>query len=436
MAKEIAWFEANNGRVLATLIVDTDDEFSAMILARDELERFRWIGATGYFDSPEAAVVDLVRKLNDLVPDLDAHRVQGDTEGEPVDFFAPVVEESKWNARFRQLISGHAFMAARQIISEMMRWYEDVDGNFIEQFQTTGFDARVWELYLFAVLTEAGLGVERPKPAPDFLAVGPLGEFAIEATTVNPSIAKDGTISTPSLPNNDHEFREYLRNYLPIKYAGPLTSKLQKEYWKNSSVAGKPLVFAIQDFHGVMSMTYSGSALPIYLYGYAYDAERDKDDRLRVRVSKIVEHQWGSKVIPSGFFSFPGAENVSAVIFNSGGTIAKFNRIGVEVGFGSNSVLMIRRGWMWDPNPNSAEPSHFIHFVAESYPESWIEGMDVYHNPNARYPLDPDFLPGAAHHRLQEDGTIETKSTAWKPIGSQTSILTFDEDEGDPTLPA
>ena len=25
----------------------------------------------------------------------------------------------------------------------------DADGNFVEQFQTTGFNARIWELYLF-----------------------------------------------------------------------------------------------------------------------------------------------------------------------------------------------------------------------------------------------------------------------------------------------
>lgn len=70
---------------------------------------------------------------------------------------------------------------------ETMRWYDDVDGNFIEQFQTPGFDARVWELYLFAVLTEAGFTVSRPKPATDLLAVGPRGDFTVEATAINPT---------------------------------------------------------------------------------------------------------------------------------------------------------------------------------------------------------------------------------------------------------
>jgi len=38
----------------------------------------------------------------------------------------------------------------------MMRFYEDTDGNFVEQFQTTAFDACIWELYLFATFTELG----------------------------------------------------------------------------------------------------------------------------------------------------------------------------------------------------------------------------------------------------------------------------------------
>jgi hypothetical protein len=41
----------------------------------------------------------------------------------------------------------------------MMRWYEDADGNFVEQFQTTGFNARLWELYLFTTLVETGYGL-------------------------------------------------------------------------------------------------------------------------------------------------------------------------------------------------------------------------------------------------------------------------------------
>lgn len=39
---ELAWFASDDERMLATLIVDTDGEFSAVLLARDLKERYRW----------------------------------------------------------------------------------------------------------------------------------------------------------------------------------------------------------------------------------------------------------------------------------------------------------------------------------------------------------------------------------------------------------
>lgn len=36
----------------------------------------------------------------------------------------------------------------------------DRDGNSCEQFQSTGFDTQVWELYLLSALEEAGSDIE------------------------------------------------------------------------------------------------------------------------------------------------------------------------------------------------------------------------------------------------------------------------------------
>jgi hypothetical protein len=92
----------------------------------------------------------------------------GDEKGVPVDFFTPIVKQASLNPAFVGLSNLNGYSSARGIIEPMMRWYEDADGNFVEQFQSTGFDARIWELYLFAAFTEIGYEISRIHAIPDF----------------------------------------------------------------------------------------------------------------------------------------------------------------------------------------------------------------------------------------------------------------------------
>jgi hypothetical protein len=123
----------------------------------------------------------------------------------------------------------------------------------------------------------------------------------------------------------------------------------------------------------------------------------------------------------------PGDENVSGVIFNNSATISKFNRMGLIAGFGSPRVKLIRQGTVVDHDANAAEAKEFIHEIDPStYKETWMEGMDVFHNPQALQPLDPDSLPGAAHHRLLGNGLVESLTPEWHPLGSLTYITLMD----------
>ncbi|WP_425258145.1 hypothetical protein ACPOLB_21800 [Rubrivivax sp. RP6-9] len=211
---------------------------------------------------------------------------------------------------------------------------------------------------------------------------------------------------------------------MPIRYAGPLTAKLGKKYWEKENVKGLPLAFAIQDFHAPNSMVTSRTALPVYLYGVVWDWAKDADGKLVITPKKVERHVWGQKTVQSGFFSLPGTENISAVIANASATISKFNRMGVLAGFGSKRVRMLRQGTAANPDPNSEVPVAFVHDVnAPDYSETWMEGMDVYHNPNALHPLHPAMLPGAAHHRLGQDGQVESLVPKWQPFGSTTQII-------------
>lgn len=430
-AEEIRWFEAADGRIVANIIRDrTDNDFCGIVLGRDEQERFRWIAATAFFEAADEAFVALTTKIDELLPNLDEESKQGDAKGPPVDFFTPLRKSKQPpNSGFMALRDREGFSPAKACIEPMMRWYEDADGNFVEQFQTTGFDARIWELYLFATFTEAGFSIDRKSAVPDYTCWGVAGEFCAEATTVNPSRDETGALIPPPPIENETQYQDILRNYLPIKYAGPLTSKLAKRFWEQPNAAGKPLVFAIQDFHMPMAMTFSRSALPTYLYGNTHAAQRELDGSLKIVVTPVETHQWNKKVIPSGFFKLEGAENVSAVIFNASATLSKFNRIGVLTGFGSKRVRLTRTGVAINLDPNASEPIKFRHEVNDAgYTETWIEGMDVYHNPWAKHPLNPDMLPGAAHHRLLPDGQVLSTSPDWQPLSSITSISLASDD--------
>lgn len=185
--RELAWFESSSGRVLALLMIDTDLEYSGILFAHDLAERFRWVGQTGVYSTVAEAADTLASQVSETELDVEELRTQGD-EGVAMNFFEEVPGR-KLHDRYMFLASDPAWTPARSVVANIMRWYEDGDGNFVEQFQTDGFDSRIWEVYLCAMIVENGYIVSHPSPAPDFLA-GRLRRrrrFTVEATTVNPS---------------------------------------------------------------------------------------------------------------------------------------------------------------------------------------------------------------------------------------------------------
>ena len=422
MAEEIGWYEHGGERVLGLLVRDKiDNEFTGLVFARDRKLRFRAVGMTRFYTRSSDAEVELHHEREGMAAEPDAEYHQGDEKGMPIDFFASVVPSNRLNPDFVKVRDTEEFSAARGIIEPMMRWYEDADGNFVEQFQTTGFDARLWELYLFAAFSEMGYYIDRSNAIPDFICDSPMATFCVEATTVNPTRDSTGTIVPEPEVNTPEEMDAYLNGYMPIKFGSPLTSKLAKKYWEQSHVAGKSLIFALQDFSSPQSMLRTRTAFERYISGYALDWERDADGTLRIHPRKIGSHRWAAKVIPSGFFELPDADNVSAVAFSNSGTISKFNRMGLLAGFGSKRLRLVRTGFAINPDPNATEPIRFQHSVNDpDYHETWCEGLDVWHNPNAKYPIDPDLLPCAAHHYLLPDGRIESFVPDWHPLGSVT----------------
>jgi len=420
-ANEVEFFEVDDGRIVGMVVEDmTDRDFGGLVIAQDAHKRFRCVRITEFKPTIEEAreALAIEMAIAKQAPPEDFY--QGDEQGEAVDFFAPVREQEVLNPDFVKLSVEDGYSPARSIIDPMMRWYEDADGNFVEQFQTSGFDQRIWELYLFATFTELGFEIDRSKNIPDFCCRGLFGEFTAEAVTVGPT-KQGGKIVKPPNIESDKDRLDYLNNYMPIKFGSALYSKLGKKYWEYDHVQGKPFVLAIHDFSAPGSMVYTRSALEAYAFGFSHEFERSEDGTLRILPRKIVEHRWGDKIIPSGFFDQPDSENVSALLFSNSGTIAKFNRMGILNGFGNGNVLAVREGTMVNHDPSATMPKYFRVIVnSEGYEETWVEGLTVIHNPKAIIPLDPDLFPGACHLHLTEEGQVVSWTPDFFPFGSVT----------------
>lgn len=415
---ELAWLATADERVLGVVTHDQiDDDFGWVALARDERLRYRAVGVDCSLADAGVAKAALSAAMDEFAASTASTIFpQGDVEGTPVDFLSPVVPDDRLNPTFRVLLSDERYSPARDLVAAMMRFYEDVDGNFIEQFQTTAFDARLWELYLFATFNELGFARSADVTVPDFVLTGIDGRLAVEATSANPPNA-----GPAPHPETEAEFTAYLQDYVPIKLARALKRKLNKKipYWSAPELDGIPFVLAVQDFHGVGTMRLIVPAATEYVFGVRHGFVDGNH-----QVERITEHRFGETVEPSGFFRLPGAENVSAVIVNPQGTITKFNRIGYLAGFGNPQITMIRSGVRrGERDQDGPMPKPFVQEVhAAGYDESWIEGMVVLHNPNARIPLDPELLPGAAHEFLREDGRIMSMLPEFHPLFSQTAI--------------
>lgn len=342
------------------------------------------------------------------------------------DLFTKLRPDKDLHPQFKNLRDSPMFEPARGVLRELYTDYSDPDGNFVEQFQTNGFNARTFEIYLFALFRASRFAVSRQFPSPDYLLQKDGHVVCVEATTANPS--GDGPKKPYSNFSEDaltpDEMKAYLRNQVPIRMGSPLFTKLGNEYWKLPHVAGNPLVFAIQSFHDTGSLGISSTPLAEYLFGLGHRWYHNSDGKLIITADAIDAHKVGAKEIPSGFFAQPSAENVSAVLFSNSGTVPKFNRMGHEGTHRSEAVRMIRYGTCYRHDPNSDIPAPFLYEVGDGEDrERWDEGTVLMHNPRARHPIPSGLMDIPIEERLVNGQIVTTftmESHGFLPYSSLT----------------
>lgn len=333
--------------------------------------------------------------------------------------FTPIRLDAELHPQFRSLATSPMHVPARTMMQAVFADAHDVDGNFVEQFQTSGFDARTFELYLHAVFREQGWKIDRNHQRPDFCLRKSGVDIYIEATTANqagPGI-KPYNLAPPERTTT--ELQSYLAHEVPIRLGSPLFSK--QKYWELPHVAGHPLILAIESFHAPGSLSHTSSTLASYLFGLRQRWYHDDDGNLIIEPDQIAVHRIPGKEIPSGFFSQPDTQHISAVLFSNSGTAPKFNRMGHEGPFPSDAVRMIRYGTCYRDDPNSAMPAPFLYEVGDGeWQETWREGTTLIHNPNALYPVPVGLLGAGAEERLENGRIVATLADPFHPYGSVT----------------
>ncbi|MCJ2189024.1 hypothetical protein [Novosphingobium beihaiensis] len=441
VCEEVSYWADLEERVIGVIIRDrTDNDYAWSLLVRDRNGKFRSADLDFDLRSAQYAQTALRERIARAVTDDDLAQLgtQGDETNHATDLLAipPGTKVDELHPNFRLLLNTPGRAPARAVLKELGPWLAPSDPHFVKEFQTKQFDQRLWELYLWAMLRELAYDVTQPE-APDFHCVSPRGEFTVEATTCAPSIG--GVLADHPDPQTPEEMKEFLQNYMPMKFGNALTGKLNKKnaagenYWERGPGAGKPFVLAIADFHKpggngeIGSMTYTQEALWLYLFGHRIEWEFI-DGSLSIRSVKLEDHTYKTKKIETGFFDLDGAENISAVVFSNAGTLAKFDRMGVDAGYAPEDHRYYRIGFRLDPDPNAVVGTPFSEEVVVDNQELWSDEIQVFHNPNAKVPLPLEAFAGTTQHRF-ENGQHVSYSSGTPVLSSYTMIMRLVGDE-------
>ena len=211
LIEEREWYADQNDNVLGVLTWDKQDhDWGYVILGRDERALFRAIDQDVSRPDADTARKDLHLKLSHYSITGEKVFPQGDSViRKKFELFKPVVLGNKLDETFRMLAEGKGYSSAREIMAEIAYSFEDADGNYIQQFQTAAFDARLWELFIYAFLHENQFFIDRRFAAPDYLCVKHGKTIFLEAVTVNPTQGSEAFQVSPETESDREKLSDY-----------------------------------------------------------------------------------------------------------------------------------------------------------------------------------------------------------------------------------
>jgi len=335
-----------------------------------------------------------------------------------VDLFTPIVTAEKFNPNFRSVLIP-AEIDERRVVSSWADGFVDRDGKFVQEFQTT-FNSSFWELYLHAVFRKFGITVDWRYERPDFLLTKETMVAVVEATTANAAhghpnewdreLTPEALLKYP-IPAINREATIRLSNAVTAKHR-----KYCESYRKLSHVAGRPFVIAVSPFEQPFFNLQHDRPIRSLLYDYYVDEEayyaapgKYPNGPPGVALGSLIKDNGGE--IELGFFKSNVMEEISAVLFTCLATWGKVNAL-ADSSVKTSLFNYIR-------NDATGRPVQRAGVKKADYRETLEDGLQIYHNPFAKVPLDPAFFraPGVVQH------FYDPKEDEWCYEGNAGALL-------------
>ena len=306
------------------------------------------------------------------------------------DIYKQIVTDDKLNDKFKLLSQSKLFDPAKKIIENIAKLMADKDGNFIQQLQSDGFDARIWEIYLFILFKEIGFAQSDKYDRPDFHLYKNEVEVFVEASL---SAEKADDIFSKEFieeakAKNDLVVQQQLIDYYIIRMGSVLFSKLNKKYWELDWVKGKPLILAITPAHNYLASFLPDAKLIEYLYGIRQRVNITENGVENLGAEIVSEIKLGNKVIPANFFGQPLAENISGILFTNNSDLHKFNRMAYQDALSQEELIIVRAGAKHNTKIGEKATEFTYQVKPNEGIENWCESVTLFHNPNALHKID------------------------------------------------
>lgn len=337
------------------------------------------------------------------------------------DLFNVIVEESKQDLLFKQVLTDPIYAKTHVIINEWGEGLLERSGEakkFIKEFQTT-FNSSFWELYLNKAFKSLGFDIDYSKASPDFNLINKDNRrISVEAVTSNPS--KSQKLEIDSSDGNDEDFL----NESTLKLSGKIRDKHQlylgdgkkkHPYSSLEHVKGNPFVLAVSPFDNKLAQTQNNTAINRVLYGL----EPPKDYNLPQEAIEFMLNKNGENV-DLGIFTNDSYKEISAVIFSTTGTFGKavveagtaslvratrMRKIGIVEFMAKEGLDKIGRFRTQISDTYDIFSERFFSgydvcghdmylYEGTEHTETHLDGLQIYHNPYALYPLGEDDFNG------------------------------------------